>query len=156
MPPLDPLAVPVRTGSTYPEPYASAMGSRSFRDLGDAAGLTQFGVVLVTMAPGASSSLRHWHAEEDEFVMVTEGELVLVLNDGAHLLRAGDCAGFPKGLADGHHLQNRSQAQARFLVAGWRAERDVCTYSDVDLVNVTEGGRSWFETRDGTYVKEAV
>jgi uncharacterized cupin superfamily protein len=153
MPKIDIDTVEARTGSTYPEPYASQMGGRAFQALGDAAGLTQFGVNMVTMPPGAISSLRHWHSGEDEFVWVTSGELVLVQDGGETVLRAGDAAGFKAGDPDGHHLQNRSAAPASFLAIGTRAQDDICTYSDVDLINRTEGPRNWFTLRDGTFVK---
>ncbi len=155
MPQIDLDSVESKIGSSYPEPYASQMGGRSFQALGDAAGLTQFGVNLVTMPPGAISSLRHWHTGEDEFVWVTSGELVLVQDGGETVLRAGDAAGFKAGDPDGHHLQNRTSSTARFLVIGTRATNDTCTYPDVDLINRTDGARSWFTLRDGTFVKDA-
>ncbi|MHA1537023.1 MAG: cupin domain-containing protein [Alphaproteobacteria bacterium] len=155
MPKIDLDAIESVTGSSYPEPYASRMGGRAFQALGDAAGLTQFGVDLVTMPPGAISSLRHWHSGEDEFVWVVSGELALVQDGGETVLRAGDAAGFKAGDPDGHHLQNRSGAVASFLVAGTRTASDTCTYSDIDLINRTEGKRNWFTLRDGTFVKDA-
>jgi uncharacterized cupin superfamily protein len=88
--------------------------------LGRAVGLTQFGVNQLTLAPGAMSSLRHWHEGEDEFVYVLAGELTLVDDNGAHDLRAGSFAGFPAGRANAHHLENRSTAPAIFLVVGTR------------------------------------
>ena len=94
---IDLSKCPVKTGSIYPEPYASQMAGRSSLRLGDAAGLTQFGANLVTLEPGARSSLRHWHRAEDEFVMVTEGELVLIQDEGEYLLRPGDCAAWKAG-----------------------------------------------------------
>jgi uncharacterized cupin superfamily protein len=155
MPKINLDSVEAHIGSTYPEPYASQMGGRAFQALGDAAGLTQFGVNLVTMPPGAISSLRHWHTGEDEFVWVTSGELVMVQDGGETVLRAGDCAGFKAGDPDGHHLQNRSSAMASFLAIGTRAKTDTCSYSDVDLIFHTEGDRSWFTLRDGSFVKDA-
>lgn len=150
MPVIDPAKVPVKTGSIYPSPYAEMMAGRSSLRLGDAGGLTQFGVNLVTLAPGAMSSLRHWHLHEDEFVMVTEGECMLVQDAGETVMRAGDCAAFPAGVADGHHFINRSAAVARFLVVGTRAPREVATYSDVDLRVEMEAGRARFTYKDGT------
>ena len=155
MPKIDLDAVESEIGSTYPEPYASQMGGRAFQALGDAAGLTQFGVSLVTMPPGALSSLRHWHTGEDEFVWVVSGELVLVQDGGETVLRAGDAAAFKAGDPDGHHLRNRTEAVASFLVIGTRATSDTCTYPDVDLINRTDGARNWFTLRDGTFVKDA-
>jgi uncharacterized cupin superfamily protein len=82
------------------------------------------------------------------------GALELVEDGGPAALSAGDVAGFKAGVADGHHLVNRSDAPARFLVVGARAARDTCTYSDVDLICETDGPRSWFTRRDGSLVKE--
>lgn len=147
---LDLGKVPVKTGSIYPEPYASMMKGRSSLRLGDAAGLTQFGVNLVSLEPGAMSSLRHWHMAEDEFVMVTEGECVMVTDAGETVMRAGDCAGFPAGSPDGHHFLNRSDRVAKFLVIGSKAKREVGTYSDVDLKVTIEGGKATFTYWDGT------
>ena len=150
MPVIDLAKVPVKTGSIYPEPYASMMKGRSSLRLGDAGGLTQFGVNLVTLEPGALSSLRHWHLNEDEFVMVTEGECTLVQDAGETVMRAGDCAAFPAGRADGHHFINRSDHVARFLVVGSKAPREVATYSDVDLRVEMESGRARFTYKDGS------
>lgn len=150
MPKLDLSVLPVRTGSIYPEPYASMVKGRSSLRLGDATGLTQFGVNLVTLEPGAMSSLRHWHLAEDEFVMVTEGECVMVQDEGETVMRPGDCAGFPAGSTNGHHFLNRSGAPARFLVVGSKAPREVATYSDHDLKVEIAGGKARFTYKDGT------
>jgi uncharacterized cupin superfamily protein len=150
MPKIDPTQVPVKTGSIYPAPYAAMMAGRSSLRLGEAGGLTQFGVNLVTLEPGALSSLRHWHEAEDEFVMVTKGELVLVEDTGETPMRAGDCAAFPAGSGNGHHFINRSAAPARFLVVGTKAAREVAHYSEHDLRVEVEGGRARFTYRDGT------
>jgi uncharacterized cupin superfamily protein len=147
---IDQTRCPVKTGSIYPEPYASEMAGRSSLRLGDAGGLTQFGANLVILQPGAKSSLRHWHAREDEFVMVTQGELVLVQDEGETVMRLGDCAAFPAGDPNGHHFLNRTEAEARFLVVGTRAPAEVATYSDVDLVLEVENGTSRFRYRDGS------
>jgi uncharacterized cupin superfamily protein len=153
MPKLDLSVLSVRTGSIYPEPYAAMMAGRSSLRLGEAGGLTQFGVNLVTLEPGALSSLRHWHHREDEFVMVTEGECTLVQDAGETVMRPGDCAAFPAGVPDGHHFLNRTDRPARFLVVGTRAPQETAVYSDVDLmVHVTPGpaGKADFTYKDGT------
>lgn len=147
---IDLAKVPVETGSTYPEPYEAEMGDRAWQSLGDAGGLTQFGVRKMILQPGAKSSLRHWHETEDEFVMVTQGELVLVQDDGETIVRPGDCAAFPAGDTNGHHFINRSDSEARFIVVGTRVERDVCTYSDVDLRVEITGKNDRFTRKDGT------
>lgn len=150
MPVIDLAKVPVKTGSIYPPPYAQMMAGRSSLRLGDAGGLTQFGVNLVTLEPGAMSSLRHWHLNEDEFVMVTEGECVLVEDAGETVLRAGDCAAFPANTPNGHHFINRADRMARFLVVGSKAPQEVATYCDVDLRVEMSAGRARFTYKDGT------
>lgn len=150
MPKLDLTQVPVKSGSIYPAPYAEMMAGRTSLRLGDAGGLTQFGVNLVTLQPGALSSLRHWHLNEDEFVMVTAGECVLVQDEGETAMRAGDCAAFPAGDGNGHHFINRSDAPATFLVVGTKAAHEVCTYSDVDLKVEMGGGKAHFTHKDGS------
>lgn len=139
---------PVRRGTGYPPPYDVPCRERTRYQLGDAAGLTQFGVNRMHLAPGAWSSQRHWHGGEDEFVLVLSGEVVLVMDGGEQVLRAGDCAGFPAGVANGHHLQNRSEQEAVVLEVGSRKpEADPVDYPDVDLVLRT-GERS-YRHRDG-------
>jgi uncharacterized cupin superfamily protein len=150
MPVIDPSKVPVKTGSIYPEPYASMMKGRSSLRLGDAGGLTQFGVNLVTLEPGALSSLRHWHLNEDEFVMVTEGICTLIQDAGPVEMGPGDCAAFPAGSTDGHHFINKTDQVARFLVVGTKAKSEVATYSDVDFRVEIEGGKATFTYKDGT------
>ena len=142
MPVIDQSKIIPRTGSIYPSPYAEMVAGRSSLRLGDAGGLTQFGANLVILQPGALSSLRHWHLNEDEFVMITAGECVLVQDAGEVVMRVGDCATFPAGNTDGHHFINRTDAEARFLVVGTRAKREVATYSDVDLVVTIEEGKA--------------
>ncbi len=142
-PALDPAAVPELRGSSYPESFASRMGDRAKRRLGDACELTKFGVNLVALGPGGQSALRHWHTLEDEFVYVLEGEVVLVTNDGEQVLSAGMCAGYPAGKRDGHHFMNRSDRPARYLEIGNRIEGDNAFYPDDDLM--------WCEDEQGGY-----
>ncbi len=150
MPKLDLTSVPVKTGSIYPEPYAGMMKGRSSLRLGDAGGLTQFGANLVMLEPGAVSSLRHWHRVEDEFVMVTEGECILMQDEGEIPMRAGDCAAFPAGSTNGHCFVNRSDKVAKFLVVGTRSRAEVATYSDVDMQIHIEEGKARFTYKDGS------
>ncbi|WP_291296754.1 cupin domain-containing protein [Elioraea sp.] len=138
-------------GTSYPAPFRAAVAGRTFRRLGDAFGLTQFGVNLVRLAPGAASALRHAHSAEDEFVLVTEGTPTLITHDGEQALAPGMVAGFPAGTGDAHHLVNRTEADVVFLVVGTKAhERDVVTYPDDDLrVEPSPGGRR-FVKADGS------
>ena len=134
MPKIDIDAAPTRFGTAYPAPYDAPCRQRKRWKLGDAAGLTQFGVNLLRLAPGVWSSQRHWHTAEDEFVWVVEGEVVLVTDAGEEVLRAGDCAGFPAGQPNGHHLINRSDREAVLLEVGSRRPReDQADYPDIDL-----------------------
>jgi len=127
-------AAPFRKGSDYPPPFAEPCRERVRRALGDAVGLTDFGVNLQRLPAGAWSSQRHWHTAEDEFVWVVEGEVVLVTDTGEEVLRAGDCAGFKAGVANGHHLQNRSTRTAVVLEIGSRhPDEDIVDYPDIDL-----------------------
>ena len=120
-------------GTLYPSPFDAPCRARERRKLGEAAGLSQFGVNLLRLPPGAWSSQRHWHAKEDEFIYVLLGEVVLVTDVGEELLRAGDCAGFKAGDPDGHCLQNRGTAAAMVLEIGSRIPGEYATYSDIDM-----------------------
>lgn len=152
---IDLTKIPLKTGSIYPDPYAAEMTGRSSLRLGDAAGLSQFGANLVILAPGAKSSLRHWHENEDEFVMVTTGELILVTDEGETPMQPGDCAGFAASVANGHHLVNRTDTEARFLVIGTRANSETAHYSDVDMKVEISGKTARFTRRDGSPLPEA-
>jgi uncharacterized cupin superfamily protein len=149
MPKIDIAAIPVRERTGYPPPYAEAVKGRLFQVLGDAAGLTQFGVNLVRLKPGAASSQRHWHENEDEFVIVIEGELALIEDEGETVLRAGDAAGFKAGVPNGHHLINRSERDGVFLVVGSRAPTERAHYPDVDLAYEAVGGRVRYTNKAG-------
>ena len=119
------------------------MGDRVKRRLGDACGLTKFGVNLVTLGPGGQSALRHWHTLDDEFVYVLSGVVVLVTNDGDQVLGPGMAAGYPAGKKDAHHFVNRSKAPATYLEIGNRTEGDNAFYPDDDLM--------WVEDENGTF-----
>ena len=144
---IDPATAATRVGTSYPPPFDEPCKQRERVRLGAAAGLTQFGVNKLRLQPGQWSSQRHWHTHEDEFIMVLEGEVVLVSDDGEARLVAGDCAGFPAGKRDGHHLQNRSARDAIVLEVGTsNSNADVCTYSDIDMLANPAG----YIHRDGT------
>jgi uncharacterized cupin superfamily protein len=150
MPKIDIASAPKVTGSRYPEVFAEPCRTRTNCQLGNAAGLTQFGANLFTVPPGGRSSLRHWHRDEDEFVMVTEGELVLVQDEGEYPMRAGDCAGWKAGDTNGHCFLNRSDRPARFLVVGSKSPNEVVTYSDVDFRIAMHDRKAELTYRDGT------
>jgi uncharacterized cupin superfamily protein len=145
---LDIAAAPALTGSSYPPPYNAPVMARSRKRLGEAGGLTEFGVNLLTLPPGAWSSQRHWHSHEDEFVFVVEGEVTLVTDAGEETLIAGDCAAFKAGEADGHHLVNRSARDALVLEVGNNdPPRDRCVYPDADMI--AEAGEDHYRRRNG-------
>lgn len=143
---IDHAQAPKRIGSLYPSPFDAPCQKRERVRLGLAAGLSQFGVNLLRLSPGQWSSQRHYHSREDEFVYIVEGEVVLVTDHGEEVLRAGDSAGFPHGVSDGHHLQNRSSQMAVVLEVGSNDESDICEYPDIDLRALPEG----FVHRDGS------
>lgn len=145
------LDAPVRVRpSNYPEPFASRMAGREKRPLGDLFGLTNFGVNLTRLAPGAVSSLRHAHSRQDEFVYILHGHPTLVTDAGRTALSPGMCAGFRAGTGDGHHLLNETHEVVEYLEVGDRTPGDQGSYPDDDLVAVLEDGRWRFTHKDGT------
>ena len=152
MPKIDIGAVPERKGTGYPSQFNASCADRVRRRLGNAGGLTDFGVNLMHLPPGNWSSQRHWHSHEDEFVYVLEGELTLIEDTGETVLHAGDCAAFPKGTGNGHQLINKSSAIAVYLEVGSRNPLDLTTCSDIDMMSSNADGR--FVHKDGTpYLK---
>ncbi|RAP57808.1 cupin domain-containing protein [Oleiagrimonas sp. MCCC 1A03011] len=148
MPKLDLDRIPAHTGSSYPPPHDAACADRVRQRLGEAGGLTDFGVNLLELPPGVHSSQRHWHSDEDEFAWIVRGEVVLVTDEGETVLHAGDCAAFPKGERDGHQLINRSQATAICLEVGSRSAQDICRYPDIDMI--IDATDDVYRHRDGT------
>ena len=146
---IDASALTSVVGTLYPSPYDMPCRPRERTKLGDAAGLSQFGVNLLRLPPGAWSSQRHWHTREDEFVYVLSGEVVLVSDGEEEVLRAGDSAGFKAGDTNGHCLQNRSSANARVLEIGTRIVGDSASYSDIDMVAPAGGKPAIYTHRDG-------
>jgi uncharacterized cupin superfamily protein len=155
MPKIDISSAPLVKGTPYSPPHDAPCRSRENRRLAVVAGLTQFGVNLTRLPPGAWSSQRHWHSKEDEFVYLVEGEAVLVTDAGEEILRAGDCAGFKAGVRNGHCLQNRSDRDVVFLAIGSREDEDWCVYSDIDmqLLPGRYSGGSQYARKDGTPLK---
>jgi uncharacterized cupin superfamily protein len=147
MPKLDLSAIESTNRTGYPPPYAAAMAKRHYRRLSQAAGLEDFGASHVTLEPGGISSQRHWHEGEDELVVMLSGEAVLVEDEGETVLRAGDVAAFPKGVPNGHHLVNRSDAPCTFVAVGRVVTTD-CHYPDVDMHLDAASGR--FTHKDGS------
>lgn len=142
MPKVDLLSAPVKTVCAYPPPYDAHCEGRSKIAVGDLGNLSQFGVNLTRLAPGAASAHKHWHQQEDELIFMLEGEAVLVEDTGDTILRAGDAATFKAGVENGHMLVNRSGKDCVFLEIGTRAENEVSSYTDadVDMRMVKENG----------------
>jgi len=142
---------PVRTRpSNYPEPFASRMTGRHKQALGDLFGLTNFGVNLTRLAPGAMSALRHAHSKQDEFVYVLQGTPTLFTDEGATRLEPGMCAGFKAGTGNGHHLVNEASEEAVYVEIGDRSAGDSGSYPDDDLVGVSVDGKWRFTHKDGS------
>jgi uncharacterized cupin superfamily protein len=149
MPKIDITAVPIDTSTFYPQQFRDVVNGREKQKLGNVAGLTQFGVNLTRIRPGAASAMRHWHQHEDEFIYVIQGELVLVENDGEILLKPGDAAGFKAGVDNGHCLINRSTRDALYLEVGTRAPSDRVDYPDVDCVLERSSSTATYMRRSG-------
>jgi uncharacterized cupin superfamily protein len=149
MPKIDIAKAVVRTKGVYPGSLRKVTDGREKAALGNVAGLTQFGVNLTRLKPGAASALRHWHEQEDEFIYVLEGELVLIEDDGEKLLKPGDCAGFKAGASNGHQLINKSSRDAVYLEIGTRAATERAHYPDCDLVMERDARGMRFLRRSG-------
>lgn len=145
----DPLALPERRGTAYPAQFANGFDGRVKRALTERLGLTQFGVNMTTLEPGAMSALRHWHAQEDEFIYVLSGEITLVTNEGEQVLGPSMAAGFPRGDGNGHHLVNKGTAPATYLEIGTRSSEEDVDYPDVDMKAEKRGGRTRYLHKNG-------
>ena len=145
MPKIDLASVEQTDRTGYPAALASAVAGRWVRKLSPSVDLADFGVSHVVLKPGAASSHRHWHEDEDEFVVMLSGQAVLVEDSGRVVMAAGDMAAFPKGRPDGHHLLNESQNDCVFLAIG-RIPMSDAHYPDVDL----KWSRGAFTRKDGS------
>lgn len=147
MPKLDLDAIPQVNTTRYPQPYDSDVAGRWYRRLAPAAGLTKLGASHVVLKPGAYSSQRHWHREEDELVIMLEGAAVLIEDAGETLIQPGDVLAWAAGIPDGHRLHNRSDADCVFIaISAGNKGSDSGEYPDIDLVFDTHG----YARRDGT------
>lgn len=142
--------VAARTATIYPPPYDAPLAGRAKRALGDVFGLSQFGVNLTVLAPGAASSERHWHEREDEFIYVLDGQVTLIDDAGEHMLTAGMCAGFKAGVPNGHKLVNRSSQPATYLEIGTRSEGERAHYPDADMAGEKVDGTFRLTRKDGS------
>lgn len=142
-------SVPGRRTTIYPKPLDAGFEGRFKQPLTELLGLTQFGVNVTTLDPGAQSSHKHWHVHEDECVYVLSGELALVTCDGEHVLGPGMAAGFPAGAATGHHLINRGSVPATYLEIGTRSPTEDVTYPDIDLRGEKRDGKLRFFRKSG-------
>ncbi len=147
---IDPQKVSGKRSSNYPQQFQALVAERIKKKLGDVAGLKNFGVNLVTLEPGSSSALRHWHSKQDEFIYILSGEATLVTNAGEQILQAGMAAGFPAGEEDGHHLLNRSDTDVVYLEIGDRTSEDTVNYPDEDLIAQDKDGVWIFTHKDGS------
>ena len=149
MPKIDIDKVPIDTASGYPAQFNKIIQGRSRKRLGNAVGLDQFGVNLCTLKPGSASSQRHWQHNEDEFVYVLQGEVVLCEDGGETILKPGDAAGWKAGVPNGHCLINRSQHDAVFIEVGTRAPSEKVTYPDIDMAFERVGTTRKYSKKSG-------
>ena len=150
MPKIDIDGISEVNATGYPPPFDELVRGRFRKKLGDAGGLTQFGVNLTRLTPGSGSAQRHWHRNEDEFVFVVSGELALIEDEGETVLRAGDAATFKAGVDNGHHLVNRSDTDALYLEIGTRADVESGEYSDIDMTFYKDATGAGYRRKDGT------
>jgi uncharacterized cupin superfamily protein len=134
MPRIEIEKIPAQQIASYSREFAAVISGREKQRIGDAAGLTQFGVNVTRIKAGSASALRHWHEQEDEFIYMIEGELVLQENDGETVLKSGDAAGFKAGSGIAHCLINPTQRDAVYLEVGTRAKNERVHYPDVDFL----------------------
>ena len=136
--------------SNYPEPFAARMAGRQKHPLGDLFGLTNFGVNLTRLAPGAASALRHAHTKQDEFVYILQGHPTLHTDAGPTRLAPGMCAGFKAGTRNAHRLVNETAEAVVYLEVGDRTPGDEGSYPDDDLRAMLVDGKWQFAHKDGT------
>jgi uncharacterized cupin superfamily protein len=149
MPKIDIDKIPLDASTGYPPPFNKAVAGRARKWLARTAGLTQFGVNICTLKPGAASSQRHWHEEEDELVYMLKGEVVLCEDGSKTVLKPGDAAAWKANVANGHCLINRSTQDAVFLEVGTRAAADRAYYSDIDMKVVRDASGLRYTKRNG-------
>ncbi len=149
--------VPLLAGASHPVAAVDKCKARRKQQLGDAVGINQFGVNRVELDPGVWSTVRHWHSHEDEFVMVLEGELTLVTDDGEQVLQVNDCAGFKAGAANAHRLENRSDMRAIYLEVGSRKpDCDEVFYPDDNLmIRFHTDGKRYYMDEHGKIIAPA-
>lgn len=147
---VDPKTLPVESGAIYPPPFDEIVRGRHRSRLSPALGLSAFGVNLVRIEPGAQSSARHWHSEQDEFVYILEGEATLLTDEGETTLSAGMAAGFPAGNPNGHTLANLTDSDVLALEVGNRPRAEDVTYPDIDMANLVRDGKPRFVRKDGS------
>jgi len=152
VPKVDLDAITPSNGTGYPDPFHREVQGRWWKRIAKAAGLTEMGASHVTLEPGAWSSQRHWHDDEDEMVIMLTGRAVLVEDDGEHEVGPGDVLAWPKGIKNGHHLINRSDEPCTFVAIS-AGPHGTGGYSDIDMIWTGDGR---FCRRDGTeYPKRA-
>lgn len=147
MPKVDLQTIEQTNRTGYPSPHDAAVAGRFYRRIGEFGGFVDFGASHVVLKPGAASSQRHWHQDEDEMVVMVAGEAVLIEDDGRTLMHPGDIAIFPKGAANGHHFVNESAEDCVFVAIG-RENAGQCYYPDVDMH--LDGPTKQYRRKDGS------
>jgi uncharacterized cupin superfamily protein len=154
MPKIDISKIPSAPIPSYPAEFAHVISGRTKQKLGDAVGLTQFGVNITRIAANSASALRHWHEQEDEFIYMLEGELILAENEGETVLKPGDCAGFRAGSGIAHCLINRTNRDALYLEVGTRAPSERVHYPDVDFMLERAGSERRYYRKSGEPIRD--
>ncbi|WP_172296630.1 cupin domain-containing protein [Pseudoruegeria sp. HB172150] len=144
-----------QTPEQAPPDAARVLGNFQFLPLSDTGGLTQFGAFVETLDPGARSSDRHWHEEEDEFLYMLSGTATVIEDEGTQEIGPGDSCCWPKGVANGHHVVNKSAAPCSYLIVGTRLADDIVHYSEIDKILIRENGQRRLTRRDGTPIEGA-
>ena len=146
MPKVELESVEPSNGTGYPAPFHEQVEGRWWKRIAPLAGLTEMGASHVVLEPGAWSSQRHWHDDEDELVVMLTGTAVLIEDDGETEVKAGDVLAWRKGVRNGHHLVNRSNAQCSFIAISAGPDGSG-GYSDIDMMWTADGR---FRRRDGS------
>ena len=147
MPKLDLDAIPQSNATGYPPPFDADVEGRWWRRLAATAGLTKLGASHVVLKPGAFSSQRHWHAGQDELVVMVSGDAVLIEDEGETPVGPGDVLAWAAGARNGHRLHNRGETECVFIaISAGARDADSGEYSDIDMVFNSQG----YFRKDGT------
>ena len=118
-----------------------------YKKLGRAAGGQELGCSLYEIDPGKCSWPFHYHLNNEEALVVLEGEGVLRTNSSERPLKKGDYLAFPKGPQGAHKISNQSTSVLKVLIVSTMHEPDACVYPDSEKVGIYLGEE--FAAADG-------